>query len=775
MKLTFNINILSDYHIGAGYGAGIIDSLILKDRNGTPVIRGTTLTGLLRQGMWDLLQSDLLKEYRLCQQSGGENNAFCEEKDKSCPICRILGSPGNPKKWKISSAEVLVPSTLKSGKVIWRNRVSPITRTAETRRLFAQEIMGGGIIFQFTVENEEHSSTGLEEAAFIVAAFRMIRNIGAFRRKGKGQCRFHLVEITPALPGTTEEGNNSLGKRMLEIFRTRWLENKELNDTYKNYADQPVEFSVVTTPSEKRKRFNLVVLTKEPLLVAKKSEAGNRFHTIDYIPGETLLGALAWKIANKWDLTEETVYKKFINLFYKNGIKVSSLYPGLKIGNDIYPTIPAPLDFFTCKLEPLTAEDEGHGGKSLIYVEKGLQKCAKCSEKGLEIPLEPLTGFISFATGNTKKIKVSKREEMHISIDLQSGKAKRGELFGYTAIEEGQYFIGTVEVENWDEFVHLVGIDENSLELRLGKGSSRGYGLVKAWFSEENAMLTFRGKPLDKRVQDWSEPLVMTLLTDTILTDYWGRFCTALDGETLKQILGIEVEVINSFVKTKNISGFNSHLGLPKWQAKAIAAGSTVSFRIKNTPQDIAKLLDHFARLENEGIGLRRAEGFGQIAFNHPVYGGNYDIKAGIRLPGFMRIQTQEEKVKVFEDDWQRYLARKIQKDSFSQSEWVLFSRWLTENIKALVAADKTEEVLTKFHYPDIMELVNSREPCRDKKGFLDEKGQKGRKILPQIFTALADLVDRMESEDEDTKKYLLTKGIEMLAGFITSCQEVKP
>ena len=98
-------------------------------------------------------------------------------------------------------------------------------------------------------------------------------------------------------------------------------------------------------------------------------------------------------------------------------------------------------------------------------------------------------------------------------------------------------------------------------------------------------MLTFLGKPLDKRVQDWSEPLVMTLLTDTILTDYWGRFQTAFDGETLKQILGIDVEVISSFVKTKNISGFNSHLGLPKWQAKAIAAGSLLVSELKTPPR----------------------------------------------------------------------------------------------------------------------------------------------------------------------------------------------
>lgn len=779
MKLTFSISFLSDYHIKAGYGEGIIDSLILRDRNGFPIIRGTTLTGLLRQGMWDLLQLDLLKQHRHCRQSGSGGDAYCGDTDQTCPVCRILGSPLNPKKWRVSSAKVQDFSTLKAGKVIWRNRVNLKTRTAEARRLFTQEIMGGGISFNFTVENEQNNAAVLEEAAFIVAAFRMIRSIGASRRKGKGQCRFHLVDITPALPGVTEEKNTSLEKekRMLDIFKTKWLENKELKteEVYKSRMKQSIEPLTHEFPKEKRRKsFNLVLLTKEPLLIANRSEAGNRFHAIDYIPGDTILGALAWKIANKWDLTNEVIYEKFTNFFHKSGLRISPLYPCLKIENDIYPTIPAPLDFLTCKLEPLGFEDKGHGVWTFAAAQKEPKHCAKCLENNFETPLEPVNDFISFSFENPKKVTVAKREEMHITIDPQSGKTRTGELFSYTTIEEGQYFVGTIEVEDWDDFILLLGIDSsaNSLELRVGKGSSRGYGLTQVWFNEGDTRVTFRGKSIEERIHDWSKPLIMTLLTDTILTDYWGRSYTALDCETLRQILGIDVEIINSFVKTKHINGFNIHLGVPKWRERAIAAGSSVGFKIKDSTQKAADLLERFKKLENEGIGLRRAEGFGQIVFNHPVYEQNFDFDVSIRLAEFMRIQPLEEKVKNFERWWQSLLIEHIQKHSFSQKEWVLLSRWLTENTKMFVATENMDELLEKFHCPGkMLELVNNRKPCREKKKFLEEEGQSGKKLLLQIF---ADLSHEIRKEDKDMQKYFLTRAIAMLVEFITSCQEVK-
>ena len=82
MKLTFKLSLLSDYHIGAGHGKGIVDSVLLKDNHSLPVIRGTTLSGLLRQGMWDLLQIDLLEQHRKCKHSGGASDiSYCSEEN----------------------------------------------------------------------------------------------------------------------------------------------------------------------------------------------------------------------------------------------------------------------------------------------------------------------------------------------------------------------------------------------------------------------------------------------------------------------------------------------------------------------------------------------------------------------------------------------------------------------------------------------------------------------------------------------------------------------
>jgi CRISPR-associated protein Csx10 len=51
LLLTFEINLKSNYHIGAGYGKGFnLDSALLREAGGRAIIRGTMLTGLLRDG-----------------------------------------------------------------------------------------------------------------------------------------------------------------------------------------------------------------------------------------------------------------------------------------------------------------------------------------------------------------------------------------------------------------------------------------------------------------------------------------------------------------------------------------------------------------------------------------------------------------------------------------------------------------------------------------------------------------------------------------------------
>ena len=761
MKLRFRISILSDYHIGAGYGKGVIDSVILKDNNGLPTIRGTTLTGLLRQGMWELLQLDLLSQYRKCEQSGASGNSYCINDDRGtlCPVCRIIGSPKHPKRWKISSARVENPSNLKSEKILWRNRVNPRTRTAEERKLFSEETVAGKIDFTFTVTNESDDKDVLEEASFIVAALRMIRNIGASRRRGKGQCQFHLIYVNPD-PFKSEDIEN----KMLNIFKIVWLDNKRLN-----IMEKDEQISQKLEKSSTKKSFNMILLTKEPLLIADRNEAGNRFQSIDYIPGYTILGALAWKAANKCDLTDETIYNKFIRLFRKGGIKVSPLYPCLSIKNDIYPTVLSPLDFLTCKLYPGFENNDRHGVKGFAIDKDEPKKCNECINRGLDTPLEPLNKFIPMHP-KPQVVDIAKREEMHITIDPKTGRTRTGDLFSYTVIESERYFMGTIEIENWDDFVNLCGIDDSqdavSFDLRIGKASSRGYGLTKIWLNEADTQITFLGKPIGERI-NLAQPITMTILTDTILVDRWGRFCSTLNKEILEQILGIEVEVINTYVKTKNIDGFNAYLGLPKWRDCAIVAGSSIGFKIKETA-DNNWIIERFKKLEECGIGLRRNEGFGRVAFNHPIYDKNKDVRIRIHLSENMRVSKREEKIKNFEYRWYNYLTENLKEDAFSRDEWRAVSRWLRENSKMVI------NNINDFHRPkEITEAITSKQPRREKKMFLDDesKGKKGQRLLLKAFKELS---NRLEKEEDTIKEYLKARAIEVLADFVESLREVK-
>ncbi|MBN1920779.1 MAG: hypothetical protein JW892_06005, partial [Anaerolineae bacterium] len=70
LRLTFELTLKSDYHIGAGYGLGSIDSALHRDPDGVPVLRGTTLVGLFRDALRELLQFAPLHAARRCKASG---------------------------------------------------------------------------------------------------------------------------------------------------------------------------------------------------------------------------------------------------------------------------------------------------------------------------------------------------------------------------------------------------------------------------------------------------------------------------------------------------------------------------------------------------------------------------------------------------------------------------------------------------------------------------------------------------------------------------------
>lgn len=753
MKLTLRISFLSDYHIGTGYGDGRVDSTLLRDNDGLPAIRGTTLSGLIRQSMWELLQLDPLKLHRRCRQSGATGNIpYCSGEDM-CPICRIMGTPAHSKKWHISSAR-LETRNLGCEKIISRNKIDLKTRTTEKEKLFNEEIGNKNTSFIFTINSESNSKQIIEEAAFIIAACRMIKSLGSSRTRGKGKCTVHLVDAS----------ENRTEKELLCMFKTKWLENRELD-----IPDDIVQQKLTEYQHDERRVFTVVLLTGEPLLIANRGESGNRYYTNTHIPGYTFLGALAWSVARRCDGGDnEEIYGRFIRFFKKGKLRVSPLYPALRIGDHIYPSIPSPLDLLSCELHP-AFEKDGHDEAGFATRESEPTNCDICAKKGVKSPMNPLNEFLALREPprHLENVEIPLREEMHITIDPMKKKVVRGELFSYMVVESGQYFIGTMEIEGWADFANLLNIDgENPLfYLRIGKAFSRGYGKARIrLLPNKNSEDLFAGEKLAERVTDLTAPIRMTLISDAIIIDDWGRFLNTIDEKTLRNLLNTDVEIINTYAKSKIVDGFNTYLGLPKWRDMAICAGSTFGFRIRELC-DGDNLLKRLEELEKTGIGIRKDEGFGKIVFNHPVYNRNYGVtNSRIHLDRDMRTEKEINEIDRFDKYWEGIIDNELSKEDFSNPRWMAVARWLRTT---------TLLNLEEFHtFEDrLKDMVDERRPQKDKKKFLEGRGKKGYDALNKV---LRKLEKQLESEDENMRdenmrEYLKMRAIQKVAEFIAS------
>ncbi len=103
----------------------------------------------------------------------------------------------------------------------------------------------------------------------------------------------------------------------------------------------------------------------------------------------------------------------------------------------------------------------------------------------------------------------------------------------------------------------------------------------------------------------------INLLSDTILLDHGWLPTQAFSPQLLKEATGIEATLLRSFTTTKTVGGWQVLWQRPKPTAVALAMGGMFVFQAKQ-PLD-EKDCQRLTTLQHDGIGERRAEGFGQI------------------------------------------------------------------------------------------------------------------------------------------------------------------
>jgi CRISPR-associated protein Csx10 len=694
LQLTFKLEMRSDYHVGAGHGRGTeLDSALLRDADGVPVLRGTMINGLLRDSLWRLLQLPPLTKYQNCPASGksAEDNPgeYCgqyaqpDHIPELCPVCRLFGTPRHRKRWRIGSARPIdrqeftgtayQPEDL-PGQQVARVRVNPRTRRAAARQLFSEE-QGGQQDFVFTATCPTDGEDALDDAALLVAAARFIRELGRARRRGLGECLISLVEVAGIDLGDDPQAN------LLTRFEEHWLHSEPalLLSTQKKGLEV-VPF--LGDATEHPLRWWVLVRLQEPLIVAERAAAGNRFQSRDAIPGTVLRGALADRVAQAFDLSDDIVYTAFLHLFLRDGIRFPTLYPLSRDKSTIYPAIPLPRDAFACKIcadPPIVWGTVGQGAQCPAC--QGTTKAAR----GQFYPLRALA---------PKRFDPEERVEMHIRIDPNTGRVEEGQLFDYVPLEAGQYFAGELrcsDKETWQLFQTFTGLaEEQPFDLRLGKATRRGYGKVTLWISpmtgEQPPFWSLL--PLTSRVPEQVKEITLTLLTDAIVQDTWGRFATGFEDEWLQEELKLPVTIVaeRDFAGRRITDGYNTQWHLPTWRAMALEAGSSVRLRLAQSVT--AEMQEHLRKLEQEGIGERRNEGYGSVVFNHPLYSGFAGIqRTSVDIPQVLRFASIEESHRDVRTSWQDRL------DQFAtdhQQQWrqltgagqplTALARWLMQN-----------------------------------------------------------------------------------------------
>ena len=153
--------------------------------------------------------------------------------------------------------------------------------------------------------------------------------------------------------------------------------------------------------------------------------------------------------------------------------------------------------------------------------------------------------------------------------------------------------------------------------VRLGRSKKDDFGLVRIELASSLA-------PASSDLAGVSGLLVVWLLSDALLRNSQLRSDPSpealrleLEARLKKVSLTLKPELgdrLSAFVRTRRIESWHVGWGLPRPSLIAMAAGSCLVFQVEC---DLDRNL--LGQVESEGIGDRRAEGYGRIAFNDPL------------------------------------------------------------------------------------------------------------------------------------------------------------
>lgn len=585
---TLKIEFESDWHVGEGAGQpGHIDRIIRRDPvDGLPYVPAKTITGIWRDGCERVAWG--LDRPKCGNWSAWVDTLFGDQPREGEPVA----TGPRPALLSVRAAyfsdalrQVLKEKPLLAQALTFVKPGIQIERDsgrAKDKHLRFEERVRGGVTLTASV-----SLDGLEEdqvctaKALLWAGAQAVERLGGKRRRGSGRCRFRFNEI---------DKNKAL--RLLE------KDAPKLPD--RNSSSPQWDFSAGSVAVDQDWQCLPLILTLKSPVVIPRATVGNVVESLDFVPGGQLLGAISHRL--------KPLCGDLFAYIARGDLIVSNAY--LKVAGER--GLPTPLCLF---------HDKEKGG-----IDKGEQVYNRLIEQvqdsGSQLK-QHRAGYLAWQKESSPGFgKIELQHTTHGTIDDASQRPTSdvGGVFTFQAIPAGTHLRAELrlrttlakrlEEKKKDWWKDLSG------DVRLGKAKKDDYGHADLYVGDK---LEQWQPASDSSTKGY---LTAWLLSDLLLfsTETLQPVVTVAGlAEVLSERLGIKLEPCsqgdaNVYSRTRRSDGWHQGWGLPRPSYIGLAAGSCFSFKIEGELGE-----EKLKELAAAGLGERRAEGYGEVAFNHPI------------------------------------------------------------------------------------------------------------------------------------------------------------
>ncbi len=609
MKLYLKLELKSDTCVaGAGGGrVGNVDTDLETDpASGLPIIRGRTLKGLLVEELVQLL--------RVLEPAGagpwhdaavglfgarGQTRGGCLAfHDGALPADLSAAVAASHGRWH--RAQVLDALT----RVRSQTMIDPASGAPQPHSLRSTRLLRAGLNLHARLT----SSIDLDarQRALVAACVAAVRRAGLHRNHGWGEVRLRLLDA---------DDRDLTAAWLKGLRQPQWS-----SVTGAESEPSPAVASAsVPTGAHGRRVLTYRLRLAAPVVLAEAGADSSSVETLPYLGGATVLGALAWRWLDRNAPGDDPAgHADFRRLFLDGSARFLNAYVA---GSDRSRLLPCPLSLARRKgdgAEPHPAYDRAQPG-----FDAQRRREPDTQWTPLETPL-----FVRFKepappddeeedyehTDNTEPRLYgrapSRRPRLHQARDdREAGRSTEGALFSYVALDASEVLCGHILCEHAADAATIKALLEAG-PLPLGRARNAGYG---GWAEiealEEHAAEPWREAPIRRRSpHEPSDRLVVTLLSDYLGVNAQGQADPAALEDEMRAALGVDNQAQSRFLRGRSVAGYVSHWRMRRPTQPAVAAGSLLVFN--GTRPDPARV----AELCWQGLGQRRAEGFGRVA-----------------------------------------------------------------------------------------------------------------------------------------------------------------